>query len=497
MTQTLFNQILDRLILYQLLATLFTYLAIKVIFFYYRRAKRFGLMRQYGIPMADTSLWYGHFHLYRQNKAYFLVDEEFKRRFGKVYGIFMGDEPGLVVSDEELLSKIFFDHIGSFQERSRTFVKTPLSDGVLFAQRDRWKYLRSIMLPHFSAYNVGSNLSIDFIENSVRQLLDYIDLKHHQAVKNKQRLEINLENLMKATALHVVSALAVQLPDVQVREDEPYIKGLDQFLAAADNGLVNYVIMFPFLKIFVEFLANNFEYNKMLAATHQTLNRLIDCKISKSEQARQSVLMDHMVKLHREGKITRSELLACADSVLFAGYDTTANTLSSIFWVLGSNQEIQDKLRHELKAYGVESEYLMQIIKETMRCYPPVISFTTRLATETVVIDGLVIPQGVKVICNNWLMHRSPQLWPEPEKFDPDRFAKDKTIHPCAFAPFGLGERRCLGYQLTLHEMKLILCNLLLRYKVITLAPPKLEQVTHAVSLSKPKEPVLLELQKL
>lgn len=457
-------------------------------------------MRQFGFPMPPTSLWDGHLHLYQKNRAFFLVDEQLKEEYGRVFATFIGDQPSLIISDEGLLKQVFLANMSSFRERSKTFLRTPLSDGVLFAPHDRWKYMRSVLMPFFNADKVSSFSAVESIENSIKQLMDYLELRYREAVRNDKKLEINLNKLVKALALHTISSLAVQLPDVQVREDDPYTTGLDQFLDSADQGLVNYAIKFPFLNRFIEFMAMNFEYDKMLATMHRTLNSLIDSKISEPNQLnqpRQSILIDHLVGLHRKGKITRSELIALADSILFAGYDTTSNTMTSIFWVLGKMQDVQDRLRSELRSYGIESEYLMQVIKETMRCYPPVISFATRMATETVKIGDWTIPQGTMVVYNCWLMHKNPDLWPEPDKFDPERFSKGKIIHPCAFAPFGLGERRCLGYQLSLMEFKMILCDILLKYRVITISPDKMEQVTRAVSLAASKEPVLLELQKL
>ena len=124
-------------------------------------------------------------------------------------------------------------------------------------------------------------------------------------------------------------------------------------------------------------------------------------------------------------------------------------------------------------------------------------TLTRRLATETITIGKWTIPQGACVLYNHWLVNRDPESWPEPNKFDPERFRPDAKFHPCAFAPFGMGDRKCLGYQVAKPEMKMIICDLLPRYKVILKSPQDLQLVTHAINLSKPKDPIIVSLERV
>lgn len=486
--------IFDRLFLYQVLVSLGTYLIIQGAFFYSRRLKRFNLMREYGIPMEKTSILYGHYHLYMTNPSMFLIDEKFMKKFGKIYGVFIGDEPNIIVTDKELLRKVFIENTSSFKERIRLLIKTPLSSGVLFAEHDRWKVLRNIMIPFFNSYNVQNSSSSQFIENSIKQLLNYIESKRQLAISENRRLEINAHSLMKSVTLHMISEFAVRLPGVQVNEKEKNVESLDSFLDLSAAGIVTYAIKFPFMRYIIEVLANNFEYASTMSSIHQRLNKLMD----RGQMQRQNYnLVDDLIKSYRQGKLTRTEFISSIDSVLIAGYDTTSCALTSLIWVLGKNQDIQDKLRSEIGAYGIESEYLMQVIKEVLRLYPPVVAFTTRLATETISIDGFTIPQGTKVVHNTYLMHKHPDLWDEPEKFDPERFGRNKLVHPCAYAPFGLGERKCLGFQLALLELKMIISSIILRYQIITLKPEVLVLKSHAVALAAPLDPVVIEFRNV
>lgn len=499
--QAIHSLVSNKILLYQTLATFTTYVTLKLLFFYRQRLKRYQLIRDYGIPTpsrSETSIHDGHFHLYTHDPALFKTDVELMKRFGPYYCVFFGDEPNMIISDKDILKKIFYESSKSFKERTKLFLDTPLSHSILFAEHSRWKLLRSVMVPPFNQYSKRGDSSTEFIEESIKLMVDYINSKRGDSDK----VVVDIHSLMKSTALHLISELAIKLPDIQVIENEPHVESLDEFLSVADKGLVRYAIKFPFLVGILQFLANHFEYNKTFKYTHNALDKLINDKLAASqgnsnEPRKHSQIIDTLVNLHRQGKISRTEVIGSVDAVIFAGYDTSSTTGSYLFWVVGKDMDLQNKLREELITYGIDSKYLTRVINETMRLYPTVTTFVSRMATETVEINGLTIPQGTKVVYNAWLMHRHPELWKDPEKFDPGRWEDESSIHPCAFAPFGLGERRCLGYKLALLEIRMFICDILLKFKVKTVAPDVLEIVSHAVSLTQPREKILLEFEAI
>lgn len=501
--EVLFFYVYDKRFIYQSIAAVASYFSLKVYFFIQARKRRYRLFKQYGIPGPEPSLVGGSIDELMKNEALFKSDEQFCKRFGKVYGIFIGDEPSLVITDLDILKKVFLEATSSFTERSNLFLDSPIADGILFARYPRWKLMRKIMSPAFSGYTIRGDSATQFIEKSVKLMLEYIDKKQN----DNGTTEIDFHDLMKSTALHLITAMSINLPNVQVKEKEENVKSLDDYLETADHGVVLFAIKFPFILPIIQFVADRFEHSKTLGMIHKNLNAIIDknlIKLSsesfnehKSVSPEQYQLFELLIKLHHEGKVTRREILGNAEALLFAGYDTTSTTLTYIFWVLSKYPSTQEELRDEIKAHGIESKLLERVIHETMRLYPTVVSFTTRVATQTVQVNSLTIPQGTRVVYNAWLMHRDPDSWPNPEIFDPSRFNEENVIHPCAFAPFGLGDRRCLGYQLALLEMKTVICELLLNHELELKSPQNLKLVTHAFALTKPKEKVILKLRKL
>lgn len=504
LTALLLAYVLDRNFLYQLLATLIVLLSIKITLFIRVRQKRYQLFRYYKIPHPETDLIGGNFKVFQKPLLVLKNLHHLQEEYGETFAFFIGDEPGLNTSDLDLLKKVFLENMSSFKERTKLFLSIPLKHSILFASRHRWKVMRKVMSPYFSNHQMRGSESLQFVEDSIKLMLDYIDDKMADSKATNGRIRLDIHDLMKAATLHMISTIAVRLPDVRVKEKDENVKSLDSFLAVADQGVVEWAIKFPFINVFLNFLATHFEYDRTVALIHTSLNRTIDHELARlkskhrgSPSQTNDKLIDFLVKLHYEGKLTRQEVIGNADAILFAGYDTTSTTLTYVSWILGKYPEIQEKLRDDLMTYGTESIYMEQVINETMRLYPTVISFASRLATETVEINGMTIPQGTKVSYNAWLINRNPKIWPDPLKFDPDRFRPGVEHHPCAFAPFGLGERKCLGYQLARIEMKMILCDLLLRYRIHLVGPDNLELQIHAAALTQPSEKVIIEVEKL
>jgi cytochrome P450 family 3 subfamily A len=165
---------------------------------------------------------------------------------------------------------------------------------------------------------------------------------------------------------------------------------------------------------------------------------------------------------------------------LMAGFDSTSNTLAFALHLLAQEPEIQERAYEEIMSEIGDLEiitaedskklkYVEQIIYETLRMYPPVPIFLHRECKETVTIKGVTIPAGTVVETPPWVLHRDPEYWPEPEKFDPDRFAPENQTdtQKFAFAPWGLGPRMCIGARFALIEATTALSKIIRSYKIV------------------------------
>lgn len=158
-------------------------------------------------------------------------------------------------------------------------------------------------------------------------------------------------------------------------------------------------------------------------------------------------------------------------TMLLAGHETTATSLSWVAHRLLQNPDVLEKVRAELQRvvgggpiraeHIAELEYLDATIKETARLNP-IVPVVVRYLEQPTRIGAYEIPADCVAAPCIYLTHRRPELWPEPETFNPDRFV-GKRVDPYTFFPFGGGVRHCLGAAFATYEMKIVLAQMLSR----------------------------------
>ncbi|WP_405487809.1 cytochrome P450 [Streptomyces sp. NBC_00096] len=177
-----------------------------------------------------------------------------------------------------------------------------------------------------------------------------------------------------------------------------------------------------------------------------------------------------------DGEFDATELREQVLIFLLAGHETTATSLAFSLHLLGRHPEFQDRARAEIDAVlgdrtPVAADldrlpYLTRILKEAMRLYPaaPVMGRRSVAAAE---VDGHTVPAGADVILAPWVTHRHPGYWPDPERFDPDRFTPEaEAARPrYAWFPFGGGPRACIGQHFSMLESVIALAMLLRAYE--------------------------------
>lgn len=190
------------------------------------------------------------------------------------------------------------------------------------------------------------------------------------------------------------------------------------------------------------------------------LSRLIDATAEERDpRARQDRMRDELVTL------------------LLAGHDTTASTLGWALYLLDRHPEIGDRVRAEvddvlgdrLPAFEDVHRlgYTSAVLQEVMRLYPAVWLLPRKALAEDE-IGGYRVPAGADVVLCPYTLHRHPDFWDDPERFDPGRFAKGRAAgrHRYAYVPFGAGPRVCVGSGLGMLEATVVLAVLLRRLRL-------------------------------
>lgn len=191
-------------------------------------------------------------------------------------------------------------------------------------------------------------------------------------------------------------------------------------------------------------------------------------------------------------------------TLIAAGYDTTALALSYTWYLLAQHPEVESKLMNELhdvlgtRAPTMEDiprlPYLQNVIKESMRVYPPVPAFV-RQSLEAVEIGGYRFPKGTSFIMRPWVVHRDARFYDAPLEFRPERWTPEfeKRLPKFAYFPFGGGQRICIGGEFAKTEAALILATMAQKVRM-TLAPGFKLELLPCINLQ-PKHgiPVVIE----
>ncbi|EZA59720.1 Cytochrome P450 4C1 [Ooceraea biroi] len=183
--------------------------------------------------------------------------------------------------------------------------------------------------------------------------------------------------------------------------------------------------------------------------------------------------------------LSDDQLVAQIHTFLLASQDTTSAAIIWALVLLGTNLEHQEKLHEELEKHFQNSEtlasetevsqlkYLGRIVKETLRLYPSA-PFIIRNLSEDIKIGDYMLPQNVEVALPIILVHRNPEFWPEPTKFDPDRFLPEnrKIGDQYAYIPFSAGPRNCIGQKFALLVIKIVLTAIFRKWRVKSVKTP-------------------------
>ncbi len=219
-------------------------------------------------------------------------------------------------------------------------------------------------------------------------------------------------------------------------------------------------------------------------------------------------ILDHLIHALDEENGEGMDKRQMRDEVvtlMLAGHETSANALAWTLYLLGKHPDVETRLTEVLAAtLGAAAAtaedlprlpYLKQVVQESMRLYPPVWAYARR-SERPEEFDEYLLPANAYVAVVPYALHRHPEFWADPERFDPDRFepSRGDARHPYSYLPFAAGPRTCIGAGMAMLETQLVLAQILQRFKV-HLAPDHPVDTTAKVTL-KPRLGILATLSR-
>ncbi|KAM6971860.1 cytochrome P450 3A40-like [Aplochiton taeniatus] len=466
-----------------------------------------GVFKKMGVPGPKPLPFFGTLLEYK--KGFVNFDENCFKKYGKTWGIFDGHQPVLCITNPAMIKTVLIKECYSLFTNRRNFrLNGPLYDAVSIAEDDQWRRIRSVLSPSFTSGRLKEMFSI---------------MKQHSAnlitsMKKKADKDevLELKDFFGPYSMDVVSSTAFSVDiDSQNNPSDPFVTNIKKMLKFDFlSPLFLLVGLFPFTGPVLEKMEFSFFPSNVTDFFYAALKKIKSNRLAGEQQSRVDFLQ--LMIDSQKGSVSKGqdpnkalsdhEILSQAMIFLFAGYETSSSSLTFLAYNLATTTRTMRKLQDEIDTTfpnqgAVEYEPLMQmeyldsVINESLRLYP-IAPRLERVAKTSVEINGLVIPKDMVVMVPTWVLHRDPDLWPNPEEFKPERFSKEnkETVDPYTYMPFGAGPRNCIGMRFALVMMKLALVEILQRFSFALCDETEVPFEMDIQGLLMPKRPIKMKL---
>jgi cytochrome P450 len=371
---------------------------------------------------------------------------------GPIGRFHLGPLPVHVITDGALAQEVLVDRADDFM-KSRglsVFAQPLLGDGLLTSEGLDHKRARKLLAPAFAAKRIAGYAQVMAAEAG------------GAAAAWKDGEHLDLAEAMMATTLAIAGKT---LFDADVRGDAAVVA---EALTIAMKSIVDGVSS-PIQVPYAWPIPRHRRMKRAVAQLDAIVYRIIDER-RRDPRDRGDVLSILIGATDDDGRaMTDREIRDEVMTLLLAGHETTANLLTWTFYALARHPEVRARVEAEVDgaAPGAELPYTAMVIDEVMRLWPPAYTVGRQAARETT-IGGVRLPFGAAVMVNIWGIHRRPDVYPDPERFEPARMAADakKARGKLAFLPFGAGPRVCIGNHFALMETQLALAAIIRQVRV-------------------------------
>lgn len=392
-----------------------------------------------------------------QNDLDFFVD--MSRRYGDVMYLPSPLGSFYLFHHPDDIEAILVEHAAKVRkDRFTRYLRHALGNGLVTSEGELWRTQRKLMSSAFTPKRISSYGRV-MVEVGERVLASW-----------RGGMEINVHAEMSRIALDVVGRVLFGADlDADVEGVGRAMKHLDEYFANSPELLFQIPSWVP--------TPRNRRYAKALSTIDEVLMRLL-ARRRQSGEERDDLLGALLSARDADGTaMTEAQLRDECATLFLAGHETTALALTHALYVLAEHPEVRARFHGELdtvlggqppSADHVKAlSYTEGILKESMRLYPPV-WIIGREVMEPFSVRGFLLPKGAQILLCQWVVHRDPRLYENPETFLPERWEPEraKALPRFAYFPFGGGPRICIGNHFSMMEMVLILALLGQRFHV-------------------------------
>ncbi|KAF2893674.1 hypothetical protein ILUMI_12500 [Ignelater luminosus] len=409
----------------------------------------------------------------------------FKEKYGNSFKLMLGHRPRLVINEPNLAEFLLGSNDILEKSYEYKYFHRWLGTGLLTSSSAKWRRQRKLITPAFH-FQILEQF-IEVFDSQSNTLIEKLS-------KEVGKKSLNIFPYITLCALDVICEAAMGTSvNAQNDSDSEYVRSVKEMCRIVVDRAFSLAKMSNFL---YQFTKDYYKENKALQVLHGYTNSVIvkrreELNSGNSENTmtvddagikKRLAFLDLLLQCTVDGKPLPDEIIREeVDTFMFEGHDTTTSGISFTLYCLSRNPEVQKKVVEELNSIFEDDKsrcatykdlqgmkYLEMVIKESMRLYPPVPLYG-RILEEDVKFDGGILPKGLSFTVFVYGLHRNSQTFPDPDKFDPERFSIENSLErsPYGYLPFSAGPRNCIGQRFAMLEMKSTVSKILRNFELL------------------------------
>ncbi|XP_066599290.1 uncharacterized protein [Prorops nasuta] len=469
-------------------------LALLLTGFYLYMRRNFNYWKKRGVEQLTPILFFGNFgEIVMQRKSFgkFVKDTYNSYKGSRYVGFYIFDDPHLLILEPELVKHIFVKDFHYFSDKHASPDPNDRlgASNLFMIKNPAWKIVRKKLSPIYTSGKLKNLFQLlVVIGRNIDKHLEQMHLEGAGKVMEMKELTAKITTDMIATTAYGLQANSLENPQAEFRK---YGRKIFEF--SGWRG-IEFMVIFFYPKL-VKLIRAKFFGKEATEFLRSVFWDTLECRIQSKEK--RNDLIDMLIELRENNKgqvfhgfskflqsfrFEGDDLLSQAAVFFTGGFETSAGTTSFTLYELAMNSKIQAKIRDEIHNALAETDghvtydminklpYMEMAIAETLRKYPP-LPFLDRVVSADYKVPGsdLVLEKGRVVNLPMLGFHYDPEYYPDPEKYDPERFTEENKKSRPAFTyfPFGEGPHMCIGMRLGIIQTKLALLQILNKWEVV------------------------------
>jgi cytochrome P450 len=401
-------------------------------------------------PSSPGKPFVGHLLDFRRDPPKLL--SHLAREYGDIVHFKLGPQDVYLLNHPDFIRDVLVTHNCNFvKSRGLEMAKRFLGEGLLTSEGEFHRRQRRLAQPAFHRQRI----------NAYAEVMTEYAARTRERWRDGETLDI-WQEMMRLTLAIVGKTLFDADVEAEATEIRAALTDVMQLFERITNPFGGLLEKLP--------LPGNFRWLKAKERLDSTIYRIINERRTSGED-RGDLLSMLLLAQDEEGdggSMTDEQLRDEAMTLFVAGHETTANALTWTWYLLSQHPEFAAKLHEEIDtvlegklptaADAARLRYTEMVFAESMRMYPPAWTLGRRVLTDYQ-IGQYVVPAGSIVLMSPWVMHHDPRFFPDPFKFDPERWTPDaREARPkFSYFPFGGGPRVCIGEQFAWMEGALLI----------------------------------------